>query len=137
MVVLIDTNVLIDALASREPFAHTARCIIEKCAAHEITGVIAAHSFPDMFYILRKQLSQSKRRELLRYLCKIFYVTSLDRDKIRVALDKAFFPDFEDCLQDLCAAEVSADYIVTRNTADYSTSVVKAIDPETFLTKLQ
>lgn len=136
MTALIDTNVLIDALSNRKPFAYTARRIIEKCAKHEITGVIAAHSFPDIFYILRRQLSTDERRELLKHLCKIFYVSSLNKSKILAALGKTFFSDFEDCLQDLCAEEVSADYIVTRNTADYNTSVVKAIDPETFLAML-
>lgn len=136
MTALIDTNVLIDALSNRKPFAHTARCIIEKCAKHEITGVIAAHSFPDMFYILRRQLSADERRELLKYLCKIFCVPSLNKDKILAALDNSSFSDFEDCLQDLCATEVSANYIVTRNIADYDTSIVEAISPETFLAML-
>lgn len=133
MVALIDTNVLIDALASREPFATNARRIIEKCAKREIVGIVAAHSFPDMFYILRRNLSAEKRRELLKHLCKIFYVISLDKDKILSALDNAEFSDFEDCLQDLCATEAFADCIVTRNKADYVASSVKAVAPDEFL----
>ena len=41
--------------------------------------------------------------------------------------------NFEDCLQDECAQEVSTDYIVTRNVDDFKHSRVKAITPEEFL----
>ena len=43
MVVLVDTNIIIDALANREPYADNAKKILEKCAAREVTGILAAH----------------------------------------------------------------------------------------------
>ena len=43
------------------------------------------------------------------------------------------FSDFEDCLQDECAKEVLADFIVTRNVGDFQCSKVKAIKPHDFL----
>mgnify|MGYP000540163618 CR=1 FL=1 len=42
MVILVDTNIIIDALANREPYADDAKRIMEKCAAREITGILAA-----------------------------------------------------------------------------------------------
>lgn len=33
MVILVDTNIIIDALANREPYADDAKRIMEKCAA--------------------------------------------------------------------------------------------------------
>ena len=45
--------------------------------------------------------------------------------------------NFEDCLQDRCAEEVSANYIITRNTADFEASVVSAIEPDEWLKKLK
>lgn len=47
-----------------------------------------------------------------------------------VALD---FSDFEDCLQEKCAKEISADYIVTRNIDDFKYSQIKAILPREFV----
>ena len=41
MVVLIDTNVIIDFLITREPFFESSSKIIEKCAAGELKGYIA------------------------------------------------------------------------------------------------
>jgi len=42
-------------------------------------------------------------------------------------------PFFEDCLQMECAKRYGAEYIVTRNVSDYSTSDIKAILPSEYL----
>ena len=136
MVVLGDTNIIIDALANREPYADNAKKILEKCAAREVTGILAAHSIPNMFYIFRKNFSQDERRFLLKNLCNIFKISDLNAKKILAALENEKFVDFEDCLQEECAVESMADYIVTRNPADFANSRVKVILPEEFLKKL-
>lgn len=136
MVVLVDTNIIIDALANREPYADNAKKILEKCAAREVTGILAAHSIPNMFYIFRKNFSQDERRFLLKNLCNIFKFSDLNAKKILAALENEKFVDFEDCLQEECAVESMADYIVTRNPADFANSRVKVILPEEFLKKL-
>ena len=136
MVVLVDTNIIIDALANKEPYADNAKKILEKCAAREVTGILAAHSIPNMFYILRKNFSQDERRFLLKNLCNIFKISDLNAKKILAALENEKFVDFEDCLQEECAVESMADYIVTRNPADFANSRVKVILPEEFLKKL-
>lgn len=51
-------------------------------------------------------------------------------------LEKKEFRDFEDCLQDRCAKSVKAQYIVTRNVADFSGSEIPAVLPEDFLGKM-
>ncbi len=136
MVVLVDTNIIIDALANREPYADNAKKILEKCAAREVTGILAAHSIPNMLYIFRKNFSQDERRFLLKNLCNIFKISDLNAKKILAALENEKFVDFEDCLQEECAVESMADYIVTRNPADFANSRVKVILPEEFLKKL-
>ena len=92
MVILVDTNIIIDALANREPYADDAKRIMEKCAAREITGILAAHSIPNLFYILRKNFSQEERRFLLKNLCEIFQISDLKENNA--------FSDFEDGLQE-------------------------------------
>ena len=60
----------------------------------------------------------------------------MNAKKILAALENEKFVDFEDCLQEECAVESMADYIVTRNPADFANSRVKVILPEEFLKKL-
>ncbi len=131
--ILIDTNVLIDYLLEREPFFDDAKGVILSCADGKIKGCIAAHSIPNMFFILRKDFNAKERREVLLNLCKIFDIEGIDKAKLISGLTNEDFTDFEDCLQMECAKSYGADYIVTRNVADYSVSEVKAIEPKDYL----
>ncbi len=107
--------------------------ILTKCAEREITGCLAAHSIPNLFYILRKAYSQQERRRFIRNLCDIFRVSDLNAEKIMRAAENEEFTDFEDCLQEECAAAEMADYIVTRNPDDYKKSRIKVLEPDEFL----
>lgn len=118
MVVLIDTNVIIDFLVAREPFYDSALHVMEKCASGEAEGYIAFHSLPNLWYILRKVPAET-RRSWLEKVCKILKVASASQEAVMKAIKMDNFKDFEDCLQDRCAEEVSANYIITRNTADF------------------
>ena len=53
MTILVDTNIVLDALLKRKPYADEAEMIITKCADREVIGYLAAHSIPNLFYILR------------------------------------------------------------------------------------
>ena len=86
-----------------------------------------------MFYILRKELSAYERRDTLRKLCRIFTVVGIDSYKLETALENDTFDDLEDCLQDECAKDFKADYIVTRNIKHFDSSSVKAIEPKDFI----
>ena len=133
MTILVDTNVILDLLLKREPYSVAARTIITKCAERDIIGYLAAHSIPNLFYILRKDYSQEERRKFIRNLCDIFRISDLNAEKIISAIDNDGFTDFEDCLQEECAVEAMADYIVTRNPEDYKKSRVKVIEPDEFV----
>ena len=133
MVILVDTNILMDVIADRKHYAEYGKEILEMCAKRQVTGVMAAHSIPNLFYILRKDFSQEERRALLRNLCRIFRISDLNAKKILAALDNDEFLDFEDCLQEECAVEESADFIVTRNPDDFMKSRVKVLQPDEFL----
>ena len=131
--ILIDTNVLLDYLLEREPFFEDAKGIMVACTEGKAKGCIAAHSIPNMFFILRKDYNAKERREVLSNLCSIFDVEGIDKAKLLFGLANEHFTDFEDCLQMECAKSYGADYIVTRNVADYSASEVKAIEPKDYM----
>lgn len=67
---------------------------------------------------------------MLRDLCSVFRISDLNAQRIMSALDNNSFLDFEDCIQEECAAEEMADYIVTRNPGDFTASRVKVIQPD-------
>lgn len=133
MIILIDTNVALDFLTMRQPYYDAARNVMMICANEKVKGFIAFHSLPNIFYILRKSHSEADRREMLKKLCLVLQVTGASHDKICEAIERMDFIDFEDCLQDECAKEVSADFIVTRNLGDFQNSQIKAVTPQKFL----
>ena len=137
MRVLIDSNIILDYIAKREPHAISARLIFKMCACNEIEGFISAHTVSNLFYILRKDLSVAKRKEILLKLCQVFTVLGIDDIKLISSLENENFNDLEDCLQDECANDFNADYLITRNVSDFKNGKVKTIEPNEFLSMVK
>lgn len=133
MRVLFDTNVLIDFVAKRDPFSDDAEKSIALCVEQKFEIYIAAHTIPNMHYILRKHLTAEQRKEILLEMCRVFTVVGIDGVKLIAALENDDFSDYEDCLQYECAKDFGADYIVTRNVGDFKNSSVPAIEPSAFV----
>ena len=133
MRILIDTNVILDYIAKREPYAGHAYKITELCVNKVIDGCIAAHTITNLFFILRKDLSVKERKAILLKLCSVFTVVGIDVIKIISALENEEFIDLEDCLQDECAESYDAEFLVTRNIGDFNNGKIKAITPGEFL----
>ena len=74
---------------------------------------------------------EAARAEIRQYLPDDFDPDRELREAKAVQMKE--FKDLEDCLQDKCANSVGAEYIITRNTADFVYSEVPAILPEDFL----
>ena len=87
MRILIDTNILADLLLGRDPYYYIAYDILTMCADQKVYGYIAAHSIPNLFYILRKSMTKEERREALKDICQIVKVEGIDSFKILSALD--------------------------------------------------
>lgn len=134
--VLFDTNIILDVFLNREPFSNDSAEVLRLCASDRITGFIAPHSFTNIFYLIRKTYDQKTCRMLLRSLMDFLDVSCLNSEKIKAALNRENFKDFEDCIQDECALDSGADFIITRNIKDFENSCVKAITPGDFLIKI-
>ena len=133
MLVLFDTNIILDVLEKRLPFYDSSKSVLESCVSGNVTGYIALHSISNIFYILRKRYSAADRRKLLLNILDLLQVADADHESVRNALQREDFSDFEDCLQDECAKQIHANYIVTRNTNDFSTSDIPAVIPDDLL----
>ena len=136
MVVLIDTNVILDFMTDRPPFGRAAKILLQKCHDGEIDAFIAAHSIPNIFYILRKEYSSQDRKKLLLDVCEIVGIVEIGIESIRNVLLNNDFDDIEDGLQAECAKAINAEYIITRNIDDFSHSTTPAILPDAFLKKI-
>jgi predicted nucleic acid-binding protein len=136
MVVLVDTNIILDCLTLREPFVLESAKILQNCSEGKITGCIAAHSITNSFYILRKLFTAAERKALLSELCGFMEIANVEKLHILNALQNENFDDIEDGLQLECAKSVGAEYIATRNPVDYVNSDIPVVSPHELLSLL-
>ncbi len=134
MRILIDTNVAITYISGRnDPFVAEIEQIMRLCAEEQIEGVLAFHSLSTIWYVTRKA-PDAERRKWIRQLCTLLTVSGADNQLILDAIEKEDFRDFEDALQDCCAQESGAEYIVTVNKRDFAGhSTVLPLTPKEFL----
>ena len=133
LALLIDTNILLNYLTNRDdPYLEQSIEVVSMCASGECTGYIAFHPLSTLWYVLRKR-SDSTRRQNLKDICDIFTVATASQSEIIDAIEKDSFADFEDCLQDKCAKDVGADYIITCNVKEFENSEVPAVTPDDFI----
>lgn len=133
MKVLIDTNIIIDALTSREPFRKAAEEIFILAANQIVDMYITASYATDIYYIIRRHLhSTDQAKSVMGKLFELFYILDVTAQDCMDAL-AAPMKDYEDALVAACAARNKLDYIVTRNIKDYEQSKVQAILPDDFL----
>lgn len=134
MKILIDTNIILDLIQSREPFSENASKIINSCVKKENEGYISAHSLSDIFFILRKDKTVEERKALILNLCSFFIVIPEDKNFYTAVCQNNDWNDLEDGLQMKCADFENLDYIVTRDAGKgFNNSPVKVISAEEFL----
>ncbi|WP_273467395.1 PIN domain-containing protein [Treponema succinifaciens] len=134
MKILIDTNIILDLIQSREPFSENASKIINSCVKKENEGYISAHSLSDIFFILRKDKTVEERKALILNLCSFFIVIPEDKNFYTAVCQNNDWNDLEDGLQMKCADFENLDYIVTRDAGKgFNNSPVKVISAENFL----
>lgn len=133
MRILADTNVIIDALTSREPWKESAEKIFLMAAEDRIEMYITASSATDIYYLVRKYLHNAETAkqvmEKLYSLVRILGVTAND------CIDALVSPisDYEDAVVEKVASGKGIDYIVTRNIKDYQAGRTKVILPDDFV----
>lgn len=137
MMVLIDTNVVLDVLGNREPFVQHSEAILALAAQNRITGAITANTVTDIYYLLREYLHDNEAvKTALINLLDLLDVIEVTRNDCIKAFDLPM-KDYEDALLAHCAKRKNADYIITRNTRDFINSTVEAITPDNFLKNLK
>ena len=130
MRIYIDTNVIIDLLAKREPFYTDAYDLFLQIAErNDLIAYTSVKSIMDIYYILNRYIHD--RFESGRHivdLIRLLYVA----DSTDIDLLKSFSGtsnDLEDNLIIEMASRLDLDYIISRNLKDFRNSKVPAISP--------
>lgn len=133
MKILVDTNIIIDALTSREPFREDAEQIF-LLAANQIEDMyITASSATDVYYLVRKYLhSTEQAKSVMAKLYELFHILDVTSADCQEAL-LSEVNDYEDAVISCCAFRNHMDYIVTRNIKDYERARTNVLSPGEFI----
>lgn len=134
--VLFDTDVILDFLLLRPPFAADALILFELAEKGRLEITTAALAFSNIFYIARKLLSREKALEMLQLLDELTTALPVNQTTVRLALQSGF-SDFEDALQNFCAEQAGISTLVTRNVRDFAKSGLAIHTPDSYLHLLQ
>lgn len=134
MDILIDTNVILDAILKRAPFDLDAYNILKMADENKVNAYIAAFSVTDIYYFISKNLVHEERIKAIKALLNIMGVVSVSKTDIEKAMSLPEFKDLEDALQMQCLKKVKGEFIITRDDKFQKTSN-KAISPKEFIQK--
>lgn len=136
MKVLFDTNVLLDALLVRVPFAENAAYLLEAVEIGKIQGFISATTITDIYYLVKRHTKSDETAiSTISKLLILMEVCLVDRGVIQQAIDLNL-NDFEDAVQIAAAMEARLDAIVTRDVAGFIGSPILVMSPEELVKQL-
>lgn len=132
MRVLLDTNVIVDLLLNRMPFAEAAARLVARVEQGRLTGVVCANTITTVHYLVAKVSGPETARAELRKLLGLFEVAPVTRAVLAAAFEQQI-DDFEDAVIHESAREASVKAIVTRDLRDFAKADLTVYGPAELL----
>jgi predicted nucleic acid-binding protein len=126
---LFDTNVVLDVLLDRQPYAQASAAIWAAVETGVSEGMLAAHAVTTIHYLIQKEKGNPRAKRIITAILRVFSVAAVDDATVREALQLPF-TDFEDAVTAAAARLAGCDYIVTRDPKGFRESPVRALTPE-------
>ncbi len=98
MKLFLDTNVVIDVIAAREPFVADSTAVFNLCETGKAEGIISALTLCTVSYILRKYVTPGTMRTKLQQFRNVLTPVDLSVSLLDKALASPI-SDFEDAVQ--------------------------------------
>jgi predicted nucleic acid-binding protein len=135
MNILFDTNVILDALLDREPWAKSALILFQFIEFGHLKGYLGATTLTTIHYIARRNVGTHKATAIIGDLLQLFEVASVTRVVIENALKRPF-KDFEDAVLHEAGRLIGVDAIVTRDMAGFDAATLRIYSTEELIASL-
>jgi predicted nucleic acid-binding protein len=132
--IFVDTNIVIDLLAKREPFYKDAQDLFSLSDKKEVQLFISSLTFANAYYSIVRHHKEVEAKKYLSKFKVLVTILSLEDKAIELAL-ASDFKDFEDGLQYFVAMDNEADVIITRNKKDYRNSKIPVMTAGEYMSK--
>ena len=115
---LLDTNVVLDVLLARAPFAAAANACMLHVEDGRLRGYLGATTVTTLDYLLANALDAKTSRQHLARMLDLFEVAGVNRAVLAAALGSNQ-KDFEDAVLVEAARAAGVPNIITRNAKDF------------------
>jgi predicted nucleic acid-binding protein len=132
--IFVDTNIVIDLLAKREPFYRAAQELFTLSDKKEVQLQISSLTFANAYYSIVRHYKSVDAKKYLSKFKVLVEILPLEDKAIELALASDFV-DFEDGLQYFTAMDYESDIILTRNKKDFKSSKLPVMTAEEYLKK--
>jgi predicted nucleic acid-binding protein len=132
---LLDINVVLDAIFDREPWADDAAEILAAAVQGRATVLVAGHTITTIHYLVAKVKGRAEAAAVLAHLLRIVRVVPPDQEDLQGALNLGL-ADYEDAVQAVCALKAGAEYIVSRDGKDFTGAAVPVATPRHIASRL-
>ena len=126
---LIDSDVLVDAALIREPHATASMSLLAQVRQGRERACIAWHTISNFHYVVARERNATYARQFIANLIEFVDVAETGAADVIYAINLPM-SDFEDALQVAAARACGARSIVTRNVRDFARSPIPAVTPE-------
>lgn len=133
---LLDINVIVDVLAKRKPWVTDSAAVLSLAEEGAAQGFVAVHTITAIHYLLSEHQPRTKAAAALSDLLRLVNIVPVSHDLILRALALGW-NDFEDAVQAVCALEIQADYVVSRNPEDFQSFSIPVVTPAELLSLLR
>ena len=113
----LDTNVILDVLAARQPWVTESQAVWDACDDGRLGGYVAAFTLPTIFYIVCKSAGLPQARDSVRICLDAFEACPVTPETLELA-NGLVGSDFEDNLQMACAMQANLDAVASRDVFD-------------------
>jgi predicted nucleic acid-binding protein len=127
--ILLDTNVVLDVLLDRKPYADASAAAWAAVETGVSEGMLAAHAVTTIHYLIRKEMGNTKAARTISAILRVFEVAAVDGAVIREALQLPV-ADFEDAVTAAAARLAGCECVVTRDPKGFRGSPVRSMTPE-------
>ena len=123
---LLDTNVLLDALEPARPQSQEACRVLELCNGEGDMGFACVLSLKDVYYVMQRFHGETVARQAVDRLAGLVTIAPVSWEECEMSLH-GDEPDFEDGLVRACAELNDIDFILTRDSAAFAHSPVRSV----------
>ncbi len=128
----IDTNIVLDLLARRDPFYLPAAKLATLADYKKVELVTSPLTVATVNYLLTKYENARSAKEKIGKFLSLCQVCTMDEQTVEKAMHLEF-SDFEDGLQYISALSANCNILITRNIKDYKKAAIPVMTAEEYL----